>query len=200
MLIEGIKSRPHYNGVSVDPTAHRHLIFLDEGGVPVLLREAKRADKDFLKKSDILFLRKYTDEAAREAMLALEPDHFWEGYAMSGYLQRVNSALSQTAMSTRLYVIGSESFLSLVIQAIQSFGVNPETVQCELHGSLARRVQCVHCKTITENVTTNPFICSGCGLNLLVRDHYSRRWAAFQGVCIDAEERGSAPEPEVLFP
>jgi len=200
MLVEGIKSRPHYHGVSVDPNAYRHLIFLDEGGVSVLLREVERVGKKFLKKTDILFLRKYTNETARENVIALEPDHFWEGYAMTGFLQRVHLALSQTAMSTRLYAIGSESFLSLVIQAIQSFGVNPETVQCELHGLLSRRVQCVHCKTITENVATNPFVCSGCGLNLLVRDHYSRRWAAFQGVCIDAEERGTAPQPEVLFP
>jgi dimethylamine monooxygenase subunit C len=33
-----------------------------------------------------------------------------------------------------------------------------------------------------------------------VRDHYSRRLAAFQGVCIDAEEPGSAPPPEEMFP
>ena len=62
-----------------------------------------------------------------------------------------------------------------------------------------RRVQCVHCKGITENVSTDPFVCSHCGLNLFVRDHYSRRLAAFQGVNIDAEDPGQVPEAVVRF-
>ena len=41
--------------------------------------------------------------------------------------------------------------------------------------------------------------CSGCGLSLLVRDHFSRRIGAFQGVCIDAEVPGTAPPPEAVF-
>jgi hypothetical protein len=79
-------------------------------------------------------------------------------------------------------------------------GIDFGSIVTEHRGSEARRVQCVHCKGITDNVTTQPFICSHCGLTLLVRDHYSRRLAAFQGVCIDAEEPGSAPPPEVRFP
>jgi dimethylamine monooxygenase subunit C len=57
----------------------------------------------------------------------------------------------------------------------------------------------VHCKGITENVATDPFRCGHCGLNLFVRDHYSRRIAAFQGVNIDAEDPGQVPEPVVRF-
>lgn len=72
-------------------------------------------------------------------------------------------------------------------------------IEAEQRGSLARRVQCVHCKGITESVTTQPFVCSHCGLTLLVRDHYSRRIAPFQGVCIDAEEPGAVPPTEGLF-
>jgi predicted RNA-binding Zn-ribbon protein involved in translation (DUF1610 family) len=79
-------------------------------------------------------------------------------------------------------------------------GIDFNSIRTEHRGSTARRVQCVHCKGITDNVTTSPFKCSHCGLSLLVRDHYSRRYGAFQGVNIDAEEPGSAPKPEVLFP
>ncbi len=56
------------------------------------------------------------------------------------------------------------------------------------------------CKGFTENVTTSPVRCSHCGLNFCVRDHYSRRLGAFQGVCIDAEVPGEAPAPEEIFP
>jgi dimethylamine monooxygenase subunit C len=60
-------------------------------------------------------------------------------------------------------------------------------------------VQCVHCKGFTENVTATPFVCAHCGLNLFVRDHYSRRLGAFQGVCVDAEEPGVLPPVEDLY-
>ena len=56
-------------------------------------------------------------------------------------------------------------------------------------------MQCVHCKGITEDVTTDPFQCAHCGLHLFVRDHYSRRMAAFQGVRVDAEDPGNVPDP-----
>ena len=72
-------------------------------------------------------------------------------------------------------------------------GIPHSAVQTEHRGSTVRRVQCVHCKGVTENVTTDPFVCSHCGLNLFVRDHYSRRLAAFQGVNIDAEDPGQVP-------
>jgi len=36
-------------------------------------------------------------------------------------------------------------------------------------------------------------------LPLLVRDHYSRRLAAFQGVCINAEDRSEIPPTEEIF-
>jgi hypothetical protein len=36
-------------------------------------------------------------------------------------------------------------------------------------------------------------------LNLFVRDHYSRRLAAFQGVCIDAEDPGNEPPQVEVF-
>ena len=72
-------------------------------------------------------------------------------------------------------------------------GIDHTSMQTEHRGSEARRVQCVHCKGITETVTTQPVTCAHCGLTLLVRDHYSRRIAAFQGVCIDAEEPGVVP-------
>jgi len=32
-----------------------------------------------------------------------------------------------------------------------------------------------------------------------VRDHYSRRLAAFQGVCIDAEDPGNVPTSVELY-
>jgi hypothetical protein len=48
-------------------------------------------------------------------------------------------------------------------------------------------------------VKTNIVKCAHCGTNLLVRDHYSKRLAAFQGVCVDAEVPGELPEIVEVF-
>jgi hypothetical protein len=48
-------------------------------------------------------------------------------------------------------------------------------------------------------VTTQPVPCTHCGLLLLVRDHYSRRLAAFQGVCINAEDQSEQVPIEEMF-
>ena len=80
-----------------------------------------------------------------------------------------------------------------VQREVAAAGLPHTALQMEHRGSLARRVQCVHCKGITENVSRDPYQCGHCGLNLFVRDHYSRRIAAFQGVNIDAEDPGSVP-------
>ncbi|MET1046419.1 MAG: dimethylamine monooxygenase subunit DmmA family protein, partial [Hyphomicrobium sp.] len=83
--------------------------------------------------------------------------------------------------------------------AAADYSIDHLSIRTEHRGSLMRRVQCVHCKGFTENVTTNPVTCAHCGLTLLVRDHYSRRLAAFQGVCIDAEVPGEVPATEAIY-
>ena len=103
-------------------------------------------------------------------------------------------------MGTHIHLAGTEGFIGQAQQVAMNHGVDPASLHNEHRGSAARRVQCVHCKGFTDNVTTSPYTCSACGLSLLVRDHYSRRLGAFQGVCIDAEEPGTAPKPEELFP
>jgi predicted RNA-binding Zn-ribbon protein involved in translation (DUF1610 family) len=105
----------------------------------------------------------------------------------------------RATMRTRIYVAGTEGFIGQVMRETLDFGVDHKSIRNEHRGSEARRVQCVHCKGITEDVKTSPYQCTHCGLNLLVRDHYSRRLAAFQGVSIEAEEPGTAPAPEELF-
>jgi hypothetical protein len=41
--------------------------------------------------------------------------------------------------------------------------------------------------------------CAGCGRHLFVRDHYSRRLAAYMGVMADAEAPGELPPIEEVF-
>jgi dimethylamine monooxygenase subunit C len=41
--------------------------------------------------------------------------------------------------------------------------------------------------------------CAGCARWLLVRDHYSRRLAAYMGVMVDAEAPGALPPLKDVF-
>ena len=85
------------------------------------------------------------------------------------------------------------------MQVALDAGIDHTAICTEQRGSLVRRMQCVHCKGISENVTTQPSQGAHCGLWLLVRDHYSRRLGAFQGVCIHAEEPDNIPAAVETF-
>jgi dimethylamine monooxygenase subunit C len=124
---------------------------------------------------------------------------FFRAPTIPALLPRLVRVISDAHMGTQFYLAGSEGLIGQAEREIMATGFPFAAIQKEQRGSTVRRVQCVHCKGITENVATDPFKCSHCGLNLFVRDHYSRRIAAFQGVNIDAEDPGLVPEPVVRF-
>jgi dimethylamine monooxygenase subunit C len=197
MLVQGIKSRPVYRGVALDPNARKH-VFVLEGDGALCLAEQKPAPKE-MAKADILYVAR-ADISHASTLAALTPNDLWTAQTIPILLNRLDVVLASERMGTRLYIAGTEGFIGQAMKVALAHGVDFNSIKTEHRGSEARRVQCVHCKGITDNVTTQPVTCTHCGLSLLVRDHYSRRIGAFQGVCIDAEEPGTAPAPEVQFP
>jgi dimethylamine monooxygenase subunit C len=194
MLVKGIKSRPVYNGIVIDPNAKRHLLALHGEGSLCLLDQKPAAAE--MAKADILCV----ETKHEKALAALKPNDLWVARTIPILLNRLDVVLATERMGTRLYLAGTEGFIGQTMQVALAHGFDFNSIKTEHRGSEARRVQCVHCKGITDNVKTQPVTCSHCGLSLLVRDHYSRRIGAFQGVCIDAEEPGTAPKPEEIFP
>jgi predicted RNA-binding Zn-ribbon protein involved in translation (DUF1610 family) len=127
------------------------------------------------------------------------PDHELRPYASNqALIDDLNNLLVDARMGTRLYLAGSESYLGSAMQVATRFDLNRDEVLREHSGTLVRRVWCVHCDTYTENVTQRVYDCPGCSLTLVVRDHYSRRLAAFQAVKADAEVPGELPPAEEL--
>ncbi len=200
MLVEGIKSRPVYHGLSIQPHARRHLFALEGEGARAILDQMAGLDDTILSRSEILYVARGSQGRGHdEALRSLGPDMFFTAPTIATLLFRLRGSLSTAHMGTRLYIAGTEGFIGQAMMVALDYGMDHASIITEHRGSLARRVQCVHCKGITEDVTHSPFNCSHCGLPLLVRDHYSRRLGAFQGVNIDAEEPGTAPDPEELF-
>ncbi|GLR55683.1 dimethylamine monooxygenase subunit DmmA family protein [Rhizobium indigoferae] len=200
MLVAGIKSRPVYTGLTIQPRARRHIFALEGEGAKALLDQQPALDETALARSEILYVARGSQGSGLdEALRRLGADMFFTAPTIATLLFRLKGSLATAHMGTRLYLSGTEGFIGQAMLVALEYGMDHASVITEHRGSLARRVQCVHCKGITDDVTTSPFACSHCGLPLLVRDHYSRRLAAFQGVNIDAEEPGSAPDPEELF-
>ncbi len=194
-----LKSRPIYRALTPQ-RGTLHLMVADGDGAAAILDMAGRAPPGFFARSHIILVAGSSAAQGRgERLKRLEPHMFYEGPSLAAALPRLQQVLATARMGTRLYLAGTEGLIGQATRLAIEAGMDHASIEAEHRGSLARRVQCVHCKGITESVTTQPCTCSHCGLTLLVRDHYSRRIAAFQGVCIDAEEPGVVPPVQQAF-
>lgn len=198
MPAPSIKSRPVYGTLMPCP-GQLHLLVADAEGAEAIRDLAARAPAGFFDKAHILYVPGHYANATVD-LAALKPAALHEGPTIAAILPKLTQYLVNARMGTQLYLAGTEGLIGQAMKLATDHGIPHGAILTEHRGSLARRVQCVHCKGITENVTTQPMRCAHCGLMLLVRDHYSRRLAAFQGVCIEAEEPGSAPPMEEVFP
>ncbi|WP_284326396.1 dimethylamine monooxygenase subunit DmmA family protein [Cypionkella aquatica] len=186
-----IPSRPSY-GVLSPGIGSAHLFVADGEGADAVCDLLSAAD-GLKAASHIIYVPGANGCDKSTALQALGVAQFHRSPSFAAALPRLTKVLADAHMGLQIYTAGTEGLMAQVAAAAQAAGLPYEAVQMEHRGSLARRVQCVHCKGVTENVTLDPFQCSHCGLSLFVRDHFSRRLAAFQGVCIDAEDPGQIP-------
>ncbi|MEM9668776.1 MAG: dimethylamine monooxygenase subunit DmmA family protein [Pseudomonadota bacterium] len=192
-----IRSRPVYGELS-PVAADRHLMIADAEGAEALIDLARR-DPALIRKAHVIFIQKSTGGKYVDDLKSLQPEQLYIGPTYGAALQRIQHVLSELHMGAQLYLAGTEGLIGQAMNEATQAGIPHMSIQTEHRGSTARRVQCVHCKGVTEDVATDPYKCSHCGLNLFVRDHYSRRHAAFQGVRIDAEDHGNVPKAKGLY-
>jgi dimethylamine monooxygenase subunit C len=199
MLVEGIKSRPIYTTLSPRP-GREHLVVAEGEGALAALDLLRAADDDFARRTRVVYVPGASAARSHGDVLgALTVAGYDQVPSADAAAALLAELLASARMGSQVYLAGTEDFIGRTMQVALEAGIDHQAIQAEHRGSLERRVQCVHCKAITDHVRTQPVACSGCGLTLLVRDHYSRRIGAFQGVCIDAEEPGTAPAPEEVF-
>ena len=200
MLVSGIKSRPRYCGLHPDPFAKHHLIASEDEGALAVEDLFARAPDGFRAHATILFAAGACTPADHATRLqALGAQATYLAPTVPTLLVRLNALLAGATMETRLYAAGTEGFIGQVMQMALGHGMDHQSIRTEHRGSLARRIQCVHCKGIIEDVTTQVVTCAHCGVPLLVRDHYSRRLAAFMAVSVDAEAPGEVPPAQEIY-
>jgi dimethylamine monooxygenase subunit C len=194
MLVTGIKSKPVYAPLQADTRGRFHLMLgMGVGAAPLqrVIDEMRSASAQSLQSTRVLFVGAGFDAPAVGDVQAFAD--------VPALLAHFRTILGQSLMGTRLYVAGPESFIGLVMKIALEFNLNKDEIRAEECGTLARRVYCIHCRSTTENVRTNIGKCIGCGRWLLVRDHYSRRLAAYMGVMVDAEAPGELPPVKEVF-
>jgi hypothetical protein len=186
-----IKSRPLYQKCRIDPAGRVHLIVTDLAAVP---EDAIEADTAFAA------VESWVVGTSAPGIALTCAGNLRAFRSRADLLSHLSHRLAREAVGLRLYAIGSEAFLWDVMNLAQAAGLGKDEVQLSHAGTLRRRVYCTHCKSMNENVATNIVPCWACGASLFVRDHFSRRLAAFMGVQVDAEVPGEVPEIEVLYP
>lgn len=200
MSATGIKSKPVYSPLRADLRGRYHLMLAYGGGSAALLRvigELRLHDPSLLSATHVLFVAdgQHTGAALHSPGLTAVRSFA----AVDDLLAEFRTVLQRSLMGTRLYVAGPEHFIGRALQIALEFDLNKDEIGAEEMGSLARRLYCVHCRTTTEEVKTNIAECAGCGRWLMVRDHYSRRLAAYMGVMVDAEAPGERPPIQELY-
>jgi NAD(P)H-flavin reductase len=203
MLITGIKSKPVYEPLRADTGGRYHLMLGSGVGREPLRRvlvELREASPQALARTQVLYVPAPGETSAATEYFQVEGLAAVQVFGSSGaLLDQFRALLDRSLMGARLYVAGPESFIGIVMKLALEFNLNKDEIRAEECGTLARRIHCIHCRAITEDVRTNIVKCAGCGLWLLVRDHYSRRLAAYMGVMADAEAPGELPEIKEVF-
>jgi hypothetical protein len=189
------KSRPIYQKLRIDPQGRTHLIVTDLEAIPDDAIEADLAGAG----RALANIQSWVVARTAPGMAASLPG----GRAfrsVADLLSHLSYHLAREPVGLRLYAVGTEAFLWDVANTARMAGLGGEEILLTQAGSLRRRVYCTHCKSMNEDVATNIADCRGCGARLFVRDHFSRRLAAFMGVMVDAEVPGEVPEIEVVYP
>lgn len=202
MLITGIRSKPVYAPLQPDLGGRYHvMVGHGVGAAPLsrLLGDFGRAAPEALTHTRVWYVADAASpQVTADAFRAAGVAELRTFTAIDPLLSDLTSALDQALMGTRLYVAGPESFMGLVMRIAHGFNLAQDEVRAEECGTLARRVHCIHCRETIENVRTNIVECV-CHRWLVVRDHYSRRLAAYMGVMVDAEVPGERPEIKEAF-
>jgi len=195
-----IKSRPVYAGLRPIAAARRNIVAAEGEGAQAVRRMMADAPAGFAGRTHVLYAGAADSGVHERELRSLGAGRLDVVTSADDVLRLVDGLLNDATMGTRLYAAGTEGFVGRAVRLAIDHGIDHKSVLTEHSGSLARRVQCVHCKYVTEHVTVSIFECAGCGVLLFVRDHYSRRLAAFQGVCVNAEDPSERPSGVESYP
>ncbi len=185
------KSRPEYVRLAPDLHGTRHLFITNGASAEDCVRASLALAG--LSPMEVWEVQDPTRHAAGVTFHEAGERTFADDAALFAALDEALRDPTVATIGLRIYVLGSEPFIWSIRRIAERHALAAEAVQLQRSGTLQRRVYCIHCHAFNEAVTRNVVTCNGCGLQLFVRDHFSRRLAAFMGVQADAEVAGELP-------
>lgn len=106
----------------------------------------------------------------------------------------LHAGLAEARVGWRLMMAGpADACLRLRAAAVR-LGVGDDEITVASTDVRQRAVHCVHCRTVTTAAVelSDVLPCQGCGRNLLVYYHVSRRQGTHLGYMVDAEEQSAS--------
>ena len=195
MPVSGIVSRPRYDEpLMIDPAGQGHLVVADHAFEPDAASFAPVAPAAQVELWTALGDSRVAAGSQRNDNLIARNYR-----SAAQLLDALGHRLARERVGLRVYAVGAEAFIWDVAALARKNGMDKSEYRLSRAGPERRRVYCVHCRTFTQDVTINIVPCAGCGAHLAVRDHFSRRLAAFMGVQVDAETPGDIPSPVEAF-
>jgi len=174
-LIPGIKSRPRYPLVSLNPHSRQQVFIVQQQAAAELQPLYERCTE-----GEKLWLPVVTSAvSAGDGAVSIS---------------ELPQKLASVLMASSFYLAGTEAFMWDIAGILADAGFVHEQIQMLPPVSAERRVFCTHCYSVMEHVTHSPVTCTGCGRALLVRDHFSRIHSAYVGVQINAEDPADLPD------
>ncbi|MEP0944851.1 MAG: dimethylamine monooxygenase subunit DmmA family protein, partial [Rhizobiaceae bacterium] len=143
-----IKSRPVYGTLEARP-GQGHLMIADGEGAEAILGIAT---PDLMAKTHIIYIPRGTQLA--DQLRDLNPAQFYEGPSYAAAVSRIRRVLQDAHMGLQVYLSGTEGLIGQAQNEAMKAGIPHTAIQTEHRGSVARRMQCVHCKGVTEDVET----------------------------------------------
>ncbi|WP_115108898.1 dimethylamine monooxygenase subunit DmmA family protein [Paraburkholderia lacunae] len=174
-------SLPRYQPLRLREEARRHIVVVQAGALAkiaafIATLPAERDQSTLLVQGDLC-------ATARAASFFPARD------ALERHLLAI---LDRAAIGLRLYVCGDEAFIWYIRRLACDAGLLPEEISAELDGA-PRTVYCVHCSVSHVYDALPEVECASCGINLGVRQHFSRRVGAYLGVCADPDRPYQEP-------
>ena len=150
-VAQTIRSRPTYGTLTPAPGV-LHLLVADAEGGAALLDLVRIAPPGFVDHAHIIYVPGAAGRSYGDRLRDLRPHMVYEGPSIAAILPRLRQTLATAHMGTRLYLAGTEGLIGEAMRLAMEAGMDHAAIETEHRGSLARRVQCVHCKGITEAV------------------------------------------------
>lgn len=159
-MSHAIPSTPRYTTLAEIPKAPRYLLALQSGDT----------------------------EVARQLLQHLPYEtRLWQPEEAAADFRQLNTLLQACHPGTHLCISGDETFIWNCRNQARAAGLLDAEMSL-IKAADGRQAYCVHCSQLQPISQDDEVTCQHCGVQLTIREHFSKRLGAYMGVCLNADQ------------